>query len=172
MPTASQRCLICTLLLFTDLPLPPSHHLTSIRYEQGRSKAWERPACTAAVSSTSIAVFGATADITATPVLVGPAVLPHIQLPVLSSHCPGWVCYVEKSQPQAIPFLSTVKSAQQIMGTVVKHCLGGEEVYFVSVQPCFDKKLEASRLVSIVSCIPGHYYCWIAMHSQPNLAAV
>lgn len=103
------------------------------------------------MSSTSITVFGATADTAATPVLVGPVVLPHTQIPVLSSHCPGWVCYVEKSQPQAIPFLSTVKSAQQIMGTVVKQCMGGvreEEVYFVSVQPCFDKKLEASRLVS------------------------
>jgi iron only hydrogenase large subunit-like protein len=133
---------------------PPSfHHITSIRYEQGRSKAWEKPVCTAAVSSTSISVFGATADIPATPVLVGPVVLPHTQIPVLSSHCPGWVCYVEKSQPQAIPFLSTVKSAQQIMGTVIKHCLGGvREVYFVSVQPCFDKKLEASRLVRQQHC--------------------
>jgi iron only hydrogenase large subunit-like protein len=89
----------------------------------------------------------------------------HTQLPVLSSHCPGWVCYAEKSQPQAIPYVSTVKSAQQILGSVTKAILGQDGassgvtgapegvrckngVYFVSVQPCFDKKLEASRLVS------------------------
>lgn len=31
-------------------------------------------------------------------------------LPVLCSECPGWVCYVEKTSPEAIPYLSNVKS--------------------------------------------------------------
>ena len=48
----------------------------------------------------------------------------HSQLPVLSSHCPGWICYAEKTQPQALPYVSTVKSAQQILGRFVKKELG------------------------------------------------
>lgn len=75
----------------------------------------------------------------------------NTQLPVLTSHCPGWVCYAEKSQQQALPYLSTVKSAQQLIGTIIKKYIlndDSNEVYFVSIQPCFDKKLEASRLVS------------------------
>jgi hypothetical protein len=95
-------------------------------------------------------------------------------LPVVTSHCPGLVCYVEKTQPEAIPYLSEVKSAQQVLGQLVKQMLltrhkrGKDreakeedserqgcysEVFVVSVQPCFDKKLEASRLVpSPFSC--------------------
>lgn len=110
-------------------------------------------------------------------------------MPLLSSHCPGWVCYAEKTSPQAIPYMSTVKSAQQIVGTVIKNILlndhmknnrdnndasvmeesvldalnrltmndfpldsklqkPGRKVFVVSVQPCYDKKLEASRRVS------------------------
>ena len=44
-----------------------------------------------------------------------------------------------------------VKSPQQIMGTIVKEFLPGKvqidptRVYHVTVMPCFDKKLEASR---------------------------
>jgi iron only hydrogenase large subunit-like protein len=88
---------------------------------------------------------------------------PHTQLPVLSSHCPGWVCFAEKSQPQSIPYVSTVKSAQQILGSVMKQQLlrprpeeEGRSVYFVSIQPCFDKKLEASRLVWCC-LVPGRF---------------
>lgn len=102
-------------------------------------------------------------------------------LPVFTSHCPGWVCYAEKTAPQVIPYLSTVKSAQQIVGALMKSlinhtsfadatttenllsasvdalCLdtvgktvdalavGSKDVFVVSIQPCFDKKLEASR---------------------------
>jgi iron only hydrogenase large subunit-like protein len=83
-------------------------------------------------------------------------------LPQLSSHCPGWVCYAEKSQPECVPYLSRVKSAQQILGSVLKRLFSGVEqrwthadipihskpYYIVSIQPCFDKKLEASRKVS------------------------
>lgn len=73
------------------------------------------------------------------------------RLPALASSCPGWVCYAEKSQPQALAFASTAKSAQQVLGAVVKHVLfpslaPGPRPFVVCVQPCFDKKLEASRL--------------------------
>lgn len=42
-------------------------------------------------------------------------------LPMLASACPGWICYAEKSQGEWIlPHISTTKSPQQIMGTLVK----------------------------------------------------
>jgi iron only hydrogenase large subunit-like protein len=72
-------------------------------------------------------------------------------LPVLASECPGWICYAEKSQADALPHISAVKSPQQIMGTLVKqhlaHSLGVSPalVYHVTLMPCYDKKLEASR---------------------------
>jgi len=72
--------------------------------------------------------------------------------PLISSSCPGWICYAEKTHGAWIlPFISKVKSPQQIMGTIVKEFLPSKvqidpgRVYHVTVMPCFDKKLEASR---------------------------
>jgi iron only hydrogenase large subunit-like protein len=45
-------------------------------------------------------------------------------LPMLASACPGWVCYAEKTHPEMLPFISTTKSPQQIMGTLVKEWIG------------------------------------------------
>jgi iron only hydrogenase large subunit-like protein len=57
----------------------------------------------------------------------------------------GWICYAEKTQGDYIlPFISRVKSPQQILGSLVKKNRN-EMIYHLSVQPCFDKKLEASR---------------------------
>ncbi|CAN6675035.1 cytosolic Fe-S cluster assembly factor Nar1p [Trichomonascus vanleenenianus] len=70
---------------------------------------------------------------------------------VLCSSCPGWTCYVEKTHPHVIPYLSKVKSPQQITGSILKrlvceeHGVAKENVYHLSIMPCFDKKLEASR---------------------------
>lgn len=36
------------------------------------------------------------------------------ELLVLTSACPGWVCYAEKTAPEALPCMSTVKSPQQV----------------------------------------------------------
>lgn len=73
------------------------------------------------------------------------------QKPVMAASCPGWVCYVEKTHPHVIPYLSGVKSPQQICGSLLKKVICDtrnvkpSQVYHVSVMPCFDKKLEASR---------------------------
>lgn len=70
---------------------------------------------------------------------------------VLSSVCPGFVLYAEKTHPYVLPLLSTVKLPQQITGCVLKQCVarergvGVEKVYHVAIMPCFDKKLEAAR---------------------------
>jgi len=72
--------------------------------------------------------------------------------PILTSSCPGWICYAEKTHGNWIlPYISKVKSPQQIMGSLVKDYLptcrriSQSRVYHVTVMPCFDKKLEASR---------------------------
>jgi len=72
--------------------------------------------------------------------------------PILTSSCPGWICYAEKTHGSWIlPFISSVKSPQQIMGSLVKSYLpqklniNPSRIYHVTVMPCFDKKLEASR---------------------------
>lgn len=70
---------------------------------------------------------------------------------LLCSVCPGFVCYVEKTHPQLVPLLSKVKSPQQTQGYLVKNvwCTRNEisvdQLYHVTLMPCFDKKLEASR---------------------------
>ncbi|XP_055376834.1 probable cytosolic Fe-S cluster assembly factor GI11683 [Condylostylus longicornis] len=72
--------------------------------------------------------------------------------PMLSSSCPGWVCYAEKTHGNFIlPYIATTRSPQQIMGVLVKQYLAekmnitGDRIYHVTVMPCYDKKLEASR---------------------------
>lgn len=72
--------------------------------------------------------------------------------PILSSSCPGFVCYAEKTHgPLIIPHISTTRSPQQIMGVLVKKYLAeklgktSEKIYHITIMPCYDKKLEASR---------------------------
>ena len=91
----------------------------------------------------------ATASLAQAPIAGAGAGLP---LPLLTSSCPGWVCYAEKVHGSYIlPHLSRVKSAQQIAGTLLKYGhaaaigVAPERVCHVSVMPCFDKKLEAAR---------------------------
>ncbi|KIK99341.1 hypothetical protein PAXRUDRAFT_30594 [Paxillus rubicundulus Ve08.2h10] len=73
------------------------------------------------------------------------------KLPMLASACPGWICYAEKAHSEMLPFISRTKSPQQVMGTLVKSWLGRvwgkqpDQIYHVTVMPCYDKKLEASR---------------------------
>jgi iron only hydrogenase large subunit-like protein len=72
--------------------------------------------------------------------------------PIISSICPGWICYAEKTNGDLIiPHLSKVRSPQQIMGALIKELYSSStgkqksDIYHVALMPCFDKKLEASR---------------------------
>lgn len=71
--------------------------------------------------------------------------------PYLSAICPGFVLYVEKTKPEILPYLLNVKSPQQITGLLLKALISKQmnidrtKVYHLSIMPCFDKKLEASR---------------------------
>ncbi|KAI0109683.1 iron only hydrogenase large subunit domain-containing protein [Nemania sp. FL0031] len=74
-----------------------------------------------------------------------------IAKPILSSSCPGWVCYAEKTHPYVLPHISKIKSPQALMGTLLKTSLSRtlgispDRIWHLAVMPCFDKKLEASR---------------------------
>ena len=78
-----------------------------------------------------------------------PAVSP--KRPILSSACPGWICYAEKTHPHVLPHLSQLKSPQALTGTLLKTTLSKylhlrpDQIWHIAVMPCFDKKLEASR---------------------------
>jgi iron only hydrogenase large subunit-like protein len=71
--------------------------------------------------------------------------------PILTSSCPGWICYAEKTHPHVLPHLSRLKSPQAMMGTLLKTTLSRklkispDRIWHVAIMPCFDKKLEASR---------------------------
>lgn len=68
--------------------------------------------------------------------------------PVLTSSCPGFVCYVEKTAPGVIPNLSSAKSPMACSGALVKHMMPttfAGKIYHVAIMPCHDKKLEAGR---------------------------
>ena len=79
------------------------------------------------------------------------------ELPLLTSACPGWICFVEKTHPELIPFVSKARSPQQLMGVLVRETVS--DAFHISVMPCYDKKLEASRSdfktndVSDVDCV-------------------
>jgi iron only hydrogenase large subunit-like protein len=72
-------------------------------------------------------------------------------LPVISASCPGWICYAEKTHHAVLPHLSGIRSPQQLIGAFIKTMyarrkgVSGDKVWHLTVMPCFDKKLEASR---------------------------
>jgi iron-only hydrogenase group A len=71
--------------------------------------------------------------------------------PMFTSCCPGWIALVEKSNPELIPFLSTCKSPQLMLGAVIKNWFARtvgrapEDVSCVSIMPCVRKQSEADR---------------------------
>lgn len=71
--------------------------------------------------------------------------------PLYSSDCPAWVKYVEQTFPEMIPDLASVKSPQQIMGSLIKsfyaesYKVPKENIFVVAGTPCTAKKFEAQR---------------------------
>jgi iron only hydrogenase large subunit-like protein len=153
------------------------------RLKHNSHQAWKDPEQkTTAVSSTQFNIINSVDHIE--KINCGYVEQSPRTLPMFVSSCPGWICYVEKTYPQLIPFLSTTKSPQQILGILVKKLFRNKiietitsspspslsiihnkqdhmkekGVMLVSIQPCFDKKLEASRLVSIHSILVILYY--------------
>lgn len=72
-------------------------------------------------------------------------------MPMFTSCCPGWVGMVEKMYPEIIPYLSSCKSPQMMMGAVIKNYFSEvsgtkpEDICMCSVMPCTRKQGEADR---------------------------
>jgi iron only hydrogenase large subunit-like protein len=71
---------------------------------------------------------------------------------VVTSACPGWVTYAEKTQsPDVLAAISRVRSPQAVAGVLVPKMLPtgdgavSRPVWLMSIMPCHDKKLEAIR---------------------------
>lgn len=73
------------------------------------------------------------------------------KLPVFSSCCPAWIKYAEQYRPALLANISSCKSPQQMMGSVISNHftkaakLKVESIYSVSAMPCIAKKFEAQR---------------------------
>ncbi len=71
-------------------------------------------------------------------------------LPLMTSCCPGWVCFVKARYPQFVPQVSTSKSPQQMFGAMAKThyadalSVEAKDIFCVSVMPCVAKKTEAA----------------------------
>jgi NADH-quinone oxidoreductase subunit G len=72
-------------------------------------------------------------------------------LPQFTSCCPGWIKFIEQYYPNLLPNLSSCKSPQQMLGSILKDILPKdlgvkrEDLIVVSIMPCTAKKFEARR---------------------------
>ena len=72
-------------------------------------------------------------------------------LPLISSCCPGWIKHMEQSYFDLMENVSTCKSPQQIVGSLIKNYFSEQEkidpekIYSVSIMPCPANKFEAQR---------------------------
>ncbi|KAI0977917.1 hypothetical protein GJ496_000140 [Pomphorhynchus laevis] len=68
------------------------------------------------------------------------------KLPLITSACPGWICYAEKTHDGILlPYISTICSPQQAFANLHNPKDSSLHCYSVSIMPCYDKKLECSR---------------------------
>lgn len=72
-------------------------------------------------------------------------------LPLITTGCPAWVRMAEARFPDLLPHLSSCRSPQQMLGSMVKNYFAGarslppDRVFCVSVVNCMAKKPEAER---------------------------
>jgi len=72
-------------------------------------------------------------------------------LPMFTSCCPAWVLFCEQFYPEILPHLSSTRSPQMMMGSLIKTYyarnskLNPENIVVVSVMPCTAKKYEITR---------------------------
>ena len=75
---------------------------------------------------------------------------------MITSECPGWICYVEKVVKEPIISLcSRIKTPQMLAGELLKNLFveSGFEmanIVIASINPCHDKKLETFRIETML----------------------
>ncbi|MBR3889411.1 [bacterium] len=74
------------------------------------------------------------------------------KLPLFTSCCPAWVKFLELQHPDMLDHLSTCRSPQGMMGSIIKEYvpqyypeITQENIVSVSIMPCTAKKSEACR---------------------------
>ncbi|HSW60450.1 MAG TPA: NADH-dependent [FeFe] hydrogenase, group A6, partial [bacterium] len=72
-------------------------------------------------------------------------------LPMITSCSPAWIKFAETFYPDLLPNVSSCKSPQQMLGSMIKNYwapkmnIPSEKVFSVSVMPCTAKKFEIER---------------------------
>ena len=72
-------------------------------------------------------------------------------IPMFTSCSPGWIKFVEHYYPEMINNLSTCKSPQQMLGSIIKtyyaskNNIDPKKIFVVMVMPCIAKKFEKER---------------------------
>lgn len=72
-------------------------------------------------------------------------------IPQFTSCCPAWVKYAEQFYPEYLDNLSSCRSPQQMLGSLVKKHYSKElgipaqDLFMISIMPCTAKKFEAQR---------------------------
>ncbi|MGL1903598.1 MAG: [FeFe] hydrogenase, group A [Fibrobacterales bacterium] len=72
-------------------------------------------------------------------------------LPIMTSCCPAWVKYVEHNYHEVLPNLSSCKSPQGMMSSMIKEyhnkedSIARKDMVTVAIMPCSAKKFEADR---------------------------
>ncbi len=80
--------------------------------------------------------------------------------PTFTSCCPGWINFAERHYPEILPYLSTTKSPQQVLGAIAKTYLpermgfDPKRIRVVSIMPCTAKKDEIVRPQLIHDGVP------------------
>lgn len=86
------------------------------------------------------------------------------KLPMLTSCSPGWIKFVEQFYPDLLENVSTCKSPQQMMGSLIKNFFAKREgldpgrIVSVSIMPCTAKKFECQRPEMANNFIPDVDY--------------
>ncbi|HAM98534.1 MAG TPA: ferredoxin [Marinilabiliales bacterium] len=76
---------------------------------------------------------------------------PSVKLPMFTSCSPGWIKFIEHTQPEKLEHLSSCKSPQQMFGALAKtyyaqnRAIEPDKIVSVSIMPCTAKKFEANR---------------------------
>ncbi|MDR1708737.1 MAG: iron hydrogenase small subunit, partial [Candidatus Accumulibacter sp.] len=71
--------------------------------------------------------------------------------PVFTSCCPAWINFAEKHYPDVLPYLSSTRSPQAVVGKIAKTYLAQKRGFdpakmrVISIMPCTAKKQEAAR---------------------------
>lgn len=85
---------------------------------------------------------------------------PESGFPLMSSSCPAWVQYVEQQYPELVPYLSPLRSPQQIMGRLIREWFRKQyenrdrELVSVHITSCTAAKREAGLPELSLSGIP------------------